>query len=149
MLSCKVPRQLMRRNLLKNIGIGSNFSRSIQNPVFLRYYSKKSPFPLNPKELQEKKNLEKLLNGVNGVFISNPKNLKRHDCILCFCVRDILACFYYYMRDRYYEDIQMKHIRKKYTEDASSLSEYEYLKLKALSNDKLKPREEKNSVFIK
>lgn len=144
MLSSKVPRQLMRRNLLTNIGVGSNFSRSIQNPVFLRYYSKKSPFPLNPKELQEKKNLEKLPKWRQwGIYFQSKEFKKGMTVYYVSAFVIFLVCFYYYMRDRYYEDIQMKHIRKKYTEDASSLSEYEYLKLKALSNDKLKPREEK------
>ncbi|WEJ97198.1 hypothetical protein PSN45_004746 [Yamadazyma tenuis] len=47
------------------------------------------------------------------------------------------------MRDRYYEDRQIEHIKKKYSVDPASLSEYEYLKLKANSNEKLRPREEK------
>ncbi|CAK9441300.1 uncharacterized protein LODBEIA_P51690 [Lodderomyces beijingensis] len=51
---------------------------------------------------------------------------------------------YFYMRDRYHEDKQLAHINKKYAEDPSSLSEYEYLALKSLSHgDKLRPLERK------
>ncbi|MBR7518909.1 hypothetical protein KC217_24935, partial [Mycobacterium tuberculosis] len=48
------------------------------------------------------------------------------------------------MRDRYYEDKQLKIIREKYANDPKSLSEYEYLALKSLSQtDKLRPLEQK------
>lgn len=55
----------------------------------------------------------------------------------------MLVCFYYYMRDRYYEDKQMDHIREKYAKDPESLSEYEFLKLKALSGERLRSKEDK------
>ena len=53
---------------------------------------------------------------------------------------------YFYMRDRYHEDKQLKVIHAKYAEDPSSLSEYEYLAMKSLSQnsqDKLRPLEAK------
>lgn len=144
MISTKVLGQPFRRCLLKNVGIGSNMTRTLQNPRIWRHFSNKTPFPLNSKELEEKKNLEKLPKWRQWAIYFRSKEFKKSMTvyyIASFAI--LLVCFYYYMRDRYYEDLQMKHIRKKYTDDPSSLSEYEYLKLKALSNDRLKPREEK------
>jgi methyltransferase OMS1 len=58
----------------------------------------------------------------------------------CFIIAAVP--FYFYMRDRYHEDKQMKHIDAKYAEDPSSLSEYEYLVLKSLNrSEKLRPLE--------
>lgn len=61
---------------------------------------------------------------------------------VCICV-----AFYFHMRDRYYEDKQIIHIRKKYQQDPASLSEYEYLKLKANSSEKLRPKERKKYLI--
>lgn len=55
----------------------------------------------------------------------------------------VLVALYFYMRDKYDEEKHLNRIRKKFREDKSSLSEYEFLKLKATSGIKLKPREEK------
>ncbi|EMG48346.1 OMS1 Methyltransferase OMS1 [Candida maltosa Xu316] len=55
-----------------------------------------------------------------------------------------LIPFYFYMRDRYHEDKQVKHINEKYDQDPSSLSEYEYLVLKSLNkSENLRPLEAK------
>lgn len=55
----------------------------------------------------------------------------------------MLLAFYYYMNEKYYEEKHMKYIRHKYGQNPASLSEYEYLKLKATSGNTLKPREQK------
>ncbi|KAI3405568.2 hypothetical protein KGF56_001586 [Candida oxycetoniae] len=55
-----------------------------------------------------------------------------------------LIPLYFYMRDRFYEDKQLKVIHEKYDKDPSSLSEYEYLAMKSLNpHDKLRPLEHK------
>ena len=56
---------------------------------------------------------------------------------------------YFYMRDRYHEDKQLKHINAKYAQNPSSLSEYEYLVLKSMNHlEKLRPLELKNIKSI-
>lgn len=55
----------------------------------------------------------------------------------------MLIALYYYMDDKYNEEKHLNYIKKKYRDEKSSLSEYEYLKLKATSGIKLKPREDK------
>ena len=60
-----------------------------------------------------------------------------------------LVPMYFYMRDRYHEDKQLKHINAKYAQDPSSLSEYEYLVLKSMNHlEKLRPLELKNIKSI-
>lgn len=51
------------------------------------------------------------------------------------------VCFFYYMRDRYHEDIQINNIQNKFSVDPSSLSEYENLILKKVNNEPLRTRE--------
>lgn len=117
--------------------------KAAQFQQFSRLYSK-TPFPLDHKKLQEKRDLEKLPKYKQWAkyFQTNEFQRKLTKYYLgTFSV--MLVAFYFYMRDRYYEDKQLNHIKKKYAEDPASLSEYEYLKLKALSGEKLKPREEK------
>lgn len=103
-----------------------------------------TPFPLDHKKLQEKRDLEKLPKYKQWAKYFESYEFKRKATkyyVGMFAV--LVIAFYYYMRDRYYEDKQLKHIRHKYNQDPASLSEYEYLKFKALSGEKLKPREEK------
>lgn len=110
--------------------------------LILRLYAS-SPFPPNPKKAQERE-MENMPWYKRWANYSQTNQFKRRMTkyyVLMFAV--MLVAFYYYMRDRWYEDQQMKHIRKKYAQDPASLSEYEYLKFKALSGDNLKPREEK------
>lgn len=111
--------------------------------VFYRNYAK-VPFPLDYKRLKEERELKKLPKYKQWAIYFQTNDFKRRMTkyyLGMFAV--MLVAFYYYMRDRYYEDKQMTHIHAKYKEDPSSLSEYEYLKMKAFSGDKLKPREEK------
>ncbi|KAJ9105681.1 hypothetical protein QFC19_003455 [Naganishia cerealis] len=109
----------------------------------VRNYSQK-PFPVGSKEFQEQNNLKKLPKWKQWAIYFQSNEFKRGMTIYYVCGFGVMCvAFYYYMRDRYYEDKQLKHIRAKYEEDPASLLEYEYLKLKALSNDKLKPREQK------
>lgn len=110
---------------------------------FARHYAK-SPFPINHKETIEKKKLDSLPKWKQWANYFQSNEFKRGMTMYYFGgFAVMLVSFYYYMRDRYYEDKQMDHIRAKYKEDPSSLSEYEYLKLKVLSGDKLKSKEEK------
>ncbi|CUM62939.1 uncharacterized protein PRCAT00000499001 [Priceomyces carsonii] len=123
-------------SILRNIG-----PRLVCNS---RFYSGRSPFPINHKEHQEKKRQEELPKWRQWANYVKTNEFKRSMTVYYLCGFGVmLVTFYYYMRDRYYEDKQMRHIRQKYQDDPSSLSEYEYLKLKAFSSDKLKPSEDK------
>lgn len=104
--------------------------------------STKSPFPSRYRQLEEKNSYEKLPKWRQWAEYFQSREFQKGMTmyyVAGFIV--ILVCFYYYMRDRYYEDKQIKHIRIKYNKDPKSLSEYEYLKLKANSNDSLRPME--------
>lgn len=117
---------------------------SVTKPLLnYRYYSN-DPFPMKSKEKQEQKKIESLPKWKQWAIYFESQEFKKSMTVYYiggFLV--LLVAFYFYMRDRYYEDKQIEHIKKKYHKDPSSLSEYEYLKLKALSNEKLKPKEAK------
>lgn len=103
-----------------------------------------TPFPFDHKKAQEKRELEKLPKYKQWAKYFESLEFKRKMTKYYLATFGVmLVAFYFYMRDRYHEDKQMKHIRQKYAHDPASLSEYEYLKFKAFSTDKLKPREEK------
>lgn len=55
----------------------------------------------------------------------------------------VCVCFYYYMRDKFYEDQQSNLIKAKFLKDPDSLTEYEHLRLKLICGEALKSREEK------
>lgn len=108
-----------------------------------RFYAN-SPFPIDHKKALEKRQLDKLPWYKQWARYFETIEFKRKMTkyyLGSFGV--LLVAFYYYMRDRYYEEKQLRHIRVKYLEDPASLIEYEYLKLKAFSNENLKPKEEK------
>lgn len=108
-----------------------------------RQYSK-TPFPLDYEKVQKERELEKLPKYKRWAIYFQTNEFKRRMTKYYLGMFTVMVvAFYYYMRDRYYEDKQMKHIKAKYSEDPSSLSEYEYMKMKALSGEKLKPKEEK------
>ncbi|CCG23962.1 mitochondrial membrane protein [Candida orthopsilosis Co 90-125] len=131
------PSMLSRRLLL---------SRSVlkpTTPLSLRCYSS-DPFPI--KQTQSKKVGEptskfgKLVKYVQSQYFQD-KTMPR---IYLSAIIVSFIPLYFYMRDRYYEDKQLKVIREKYANDPKSLSEYEYLALKSLSqSDKLRPLEQK------
>ncbi|QBM88780.1 methyltransferase OMS1 [Metschnikowia aff. pulcherrima] len=118
-------------------------------PIILKVYLAsrnyaQSPFPIDHKKAQEKRELEKLPKYKQWAKYFESLEFKRKMTKYYLATFGVmLVAFYFYMRDRYHEDKQMKHIRQKYARDPASLSEYEYLKFKAFSTDKLKPREEK------
>lgn len=124
-----------------------NNNRDLRVEIFLskgfsRSNSTKSPLPSRYRQLKEKKSYEKLPKWFQWAEYFRSSEFQKGMTmyyVAGFIV--ILVCFYYYMRDRYYEDKQIKHIRIKYNKDPKSLSEYEYLKLKANSNDSLRPME--------
>lgn len=111
---------------------------------YFRTYSSSSPFSLNDKERKKAKAKSKLpwykrwADYTQSDQFQNKTMLKIY--VGCFFIASVP--FYFYMRDRYHEDKQMKHIDAKYAKDPSSLSEYEYLVLKSLNNlEKLRPLE--------
>ncbi|CAI5759509.1 unnamed protein product [Candida verbasci] len=118
---------------------------------YVRLYSSSSsnPFPINDNNKRGKSNNNnnnnnKLSNWQK--FINYTQSSKFEDKTMpkLYLSAIILALvpFYFYMRDRYYEDKQLKIMYKKKEENASSLTEYEYLALKSFNkNDKLKPLE--------
>lgn len=116
--------------------------RLLVQPLVRQYAN--SPFPIDYKKAEEKRKFEQLPKYKQWAHYVQTNQFKRKMTkyyVGMFGV--MLIAFYYYMRDRYYEDRQMKHIRAKYAADPASLSEYEYLKLKKLSGEKIKPREDK------
>lgn len=139
--------------LLRGLRVGTRFgngplSRPFlqgSTPLLLRQYSKKhDPFPINYKEAQEQKKLDELPKWRQWAIYFQSKEFKKSMTVYYLGGFGLMCVtFYYYMRDRYHEDKQIRKIKKKYSEDVNSLSEYEYLKLKALSGENLKPREAK------
>lgn len=126
---------------LRRAGMNNMSAARILSPA--RLYSK-TPFPIDYKKIQEQRDYDKLPKYKQWAQYLQSNRFQRKMTKYYLGMFGV-ACvaFYYYMRDRYYEDKQMRHIKTKYNKDPASLSEYEYLKLKALSGDKLKPREEK------
>lgn len=111
--------------------------------VASRWYLK-NPFPIDYKSAQQKRDLEKLPKYKQyAAYFQTLEFKKRMTKYYLGMFGVMLVAFYYYMRDRYYEDKQIKVIQAKYKASPGDLSEYEYLKLKAFSGEKLKPREEK------
>ncbi|ABN66447.2 predicted protein [Scheffersomyces stipitis CBS 6054] len=107
-------------------------------------YSSKTPFPLSSKEIEEQRRIEKLPKWQQwGHYFKSEKFKKSMTVYYVAGFGAMCIAFYYYMRDRYYEDKQISHVRKKYQADPKSLSEYEYLMLKSIGSDKLRPKEEK------
>lgn len=112
-------------------------------PGLARGYAN-SPFPINHREAQEKKKAEELPKWKQWGKYFQTNEFKRSMTPFYLGGFAIMTvAFYYYMRDRYHEDKHIRKIKKKFSEDPDSLGEYEYLKLKALSGENLKPREAK------
>lgn len=133
---CGLLRTTRISNLLRNLPVRSVVPMA-------RWYSK-NPFPIDYKSAQAKRDLEKLPKYKQyAAYFQTLEFKKRMTKYYLGMFGVMLVAFYYYMRDRYYEDKQIKVIQLKYKNDPGSLSEYEYLKLKAFSGEKLKPREEK------
>lgn len=117
----------------------------ILNP--LRHYAK-HPFDLDNEELKEAryvKTLPKHKQWAHYFGTQKFKKMMTKYYIGLFAV--MLLAFYYYMNEKYYEEKHMKYIRHKYGQDPASLSEYEYLKIKATSGNALKPREQKKFLL--
>lgn len=137
--------------LLRGLRVGGRLSYGPSSRIFpataplFRYYSKKhDPFPINYKEAQEQKKVEDLPKWRQWALYTKSKEFQKSMTVYYLGGFGVMCVtFYYYMRDRYHEDKQIRMIKKKYSEDVNSLSEYEYLKLKALSGENLKPREAK------
>lgn len=139
-----------------SVGLGMGRTRipmvksiSRNSPIIsmIRLYSR-DPFPINHREAQEKKEMENMPKWRQWAFYVQTKEFKKGMTV--YYIGGMIALFvtfYFYMRDRYYEDKQIRFIKKKYREDPDSLSEYEYLKLKALSGERMRPREEKKFKY--
>lgn len=118
------------------------------SPTLLRCYSS---FPINDKQKQQHYKQQKnerdhaklpLLKRWGQTLDSDKfKKLMTKYYVGGFIA--LCVAWYYYMRDRFYEDKQIKHVKEKYSQDPLLLSEYEYLMLKTLSHEKLRPKEEK------
>ncbi|KAI5965600.1 uncharacterized protein KGF55_000962 [Candida pseudojiufengensis] len=107
-----------------------------------------NPFPINQKQPNKdekpkpepKTKFGKLVQYTQSKYFQDKTMPKIYISALIVS----LIPLYFYMRDRFHEDKQLKIINDKYSKDPSSLSEYEYLALKSLSNsDKLRPLEAK------
>lgn len=104
----------------------------------------KTPFPIDYKKSQKQRDLDKLPKYKQwAAYFQTLEFKKRMTKYYLGMFGVMLVAFYYYMRDRYYEDKQIRVIQAKYKVNPADLSEYEYLKLKAFTGEKLKPREEK------
>ncbi|ODV78139.1 S-adenosyl-L-methionine-dependent methyltransferase [Suhomyces tanzawaensis NRRL Y-17324] len=103
-----------------------------------------SPFPINHKEAQKQRDIEKLPKWRQWALYFQSEKFKKSMTIYYICgFGATCVAFFYYMRDRYHEDKQIQHVRKKYKNDPKSLSEYEFLMLRKLSQETLRPLEEK------
>jgi methyltransferase OMS1 len=108
----------------------------------VRFYS--SPFPVNDKEIKQQRELKKLPKYKQwAAYLQSEKFNKSMTFYYIAGFMGLSIAWYYYMRDRYYEDQQIKHVKKKYQADPKLLSEYEYLMLKSLNREKLRPKEAK------
>ncbi|KAK6465657.1 S-adenosyl-L-methionine-dependent methyltransferase [Scheffersomyces coipomensis] len=107
--------------------------------------SSSNPFPIDPKHIQRQKQEEKLSTIQKWAKYFESEEFKRGGLTYYYVGAGIcvIIAFYYYMRDRYYEDIQIKHVKAKYEQDPKSLLEYEFLMMKRLNNEKLRPKEDK------
>lgn len=142
-----LSRHILRTQKQGFLGM-TRVSHMITHPTMARFIMARNyaqtPFPFDHKKAQEKRELEKLPKYKQWAKYFESLEFKRKMTKYYLATFGVmLVAFYFYMRDRYHEDKQMKHIRQKYAHDPASLSEYEYLKFKAFSTDKLKPREEK------
>ncbi|WPK24547.1 hypothetical protein PUMCH_001825 [Australozyma saopauloensis] len=136
LLGSKVARTLVPRSTARVLG------RSGINLVPLRTYADR--FDINKAENLEArrlKSLPKTQQWAQYFQTTEFKKMMTKYYVGMFAV--LLIALYYYMNDKYKEEKHLKKIRRKYHEDRSSLSEYEFLKLKLTSGIKLKPREEK------
>lgn len=143
----KQPTMLGQRMILRNT-YRLTVPKLVILPICRTNYSTSSssnnPFPLNDKERKQAKKQSQLpwykrwTNYSNSEQFQNKTMPKVYIC--AFVVS--LVPMYFYMRDRYHEDKQLKHINAKYAQDPSSLSEYEYLVLKSMNHlEKLRPLE--------
>lgn len=149
MLRIAKPSALARLGVSARIGIPAASGRTTialncvgNQPRFLRFYS--LPFPINHKEAQKEKDIEKLPKWKQwAVYFQSEKFQKSMTAYYICAFGALCVVFYYYMRDRYHEDKQIDYVRAKYAEDPKSLSEYQYLVMKKFSQEQLRPLEEK------
>ncbi|EGW35508.1 uncharacterized protein SPAPADRAFT_58747 [Spathaspora passalidarum NRRL Y-27907] len=123
--------------------------------IILRNYASKEPFPVKSKVVHRspedeaiesrKKGLPKWFHWV--LYKQSETYKKRMFRIYLASFGSLAILLYFYMRDRFYEHLQLIDIKKKYQEDPKSLSEYEYLMLKNAGNDKLRPLELKKFKY--
>ncbi|KAK6455008.1 S-adenosyl-L-methionine-dependent methyltransferase [Scheffersomyces xylosifermentans] len=138
-----IPMGILGRNMMKN-SMKSAFIHNAVAPVFIARTYSKAPFPINDKELQRQRRIEKLPKWQQWAIYFKSEKFKKSMTVYYICGFGVMCVsFYYYMRDRWYEDKQIQHVRKKYQNDPKSLSEYEYLMLKNLSQETLRPKEVK------
>ncbi|CAH6723119.1 methyltransferase Oms1p, mitochondrial [[Candida] jaroonii] len=119
----------------------------IESNLGLRYYSNE-PFKTSSKEIQEKEKINKLPKYKQWAIYFKSEEFNKS--MTKYYVGGFICCaaiFYFYMRDIYYEERQIKKIEKKYDQDPKSLSEYEYLKLKARRREPLRPKERKKYML--
>lgn len=128
---------------IRGLGNPRNLNVPKLAPSLIRSYAKQ-PFQVDYKKLQEERATQKLPKYKQWAKYVQTNQFKRKMTKYYLGMFGVsLVAMYYYMRDRWYEEQQLKHIREKVKQDPDSLSEYEYLKWKAFSGNKLKPREEK------
>lgn len=115
--------------------------------VLRRAYSGRR-FKFNAEEQKEARHVESLPKYKQWAHYFGTQKFKKMMTkyyIAAFFV--MLVAFYYYMNEKYYEEKHMKCIYSKYAKEPSSLSEYEFLKLKATSGNNLKPGEQKKFLL--
>lgn len=133
----------LRASRVPHLRAPSAVPKAVISLAIGRCYSQ-SPFKVDYKKVQEEREKQKLPKYKQWALYFQTNEFKRSMTKYYLAMFGVmLVAMYYYMRDRWYEDQQIKHIRAKYIEDPGCLSEYEYLKLKKFTGDKLKPREEK------
>ncbi|RLV92207.1 Methyltransferase OMS1 mitochondrial [Spathaspora sp. JA1] len=123
--------------------------------ILIRSYSSKQPFPIKGRvvhQTPEEADIERKKIGLpkwfHWVLYTKTETYKRRMFRLYLTIFGSTAILlYFYMRDRFYEHVQLIDVKKKYLEDPKSLSEYEYLMLKNSGQEKLRPLELKKFKY--
>lgn len=136
-----IARRLMSHQTLhKSLIINPTLRTSILLP---RFYSTKSPFPLKPPTPTSKEpEMPKWRQW--GLYMKTKEFKKKMTGYYLGGFGVVLITMFFYMRDRFHENKQLKIIQSKYFKDPKSLSEYEYLMFKTHNpQEKLRPLEMK------
>lgn len=129
-----------KHKTMLRVGLSKNLARNVVRLNTTRFFA--TPFPIkNQPPKKDTKDLSRIKR--LALYFNSSEYKKKVTKYYIFGFFALCASYYYFMRDRYYEDKQIILVKKKYQEDPSSLTEYEYLMLKSLNRETLRPMEQK------